>query len=265
MPIKTEQVNISQDDKLWVVSKVPYEPPPTGTNVSIRQLLESPNEFTINSGIKIRINGEEVVPVVASPYIYQFRPGVGAVRGGFRVQGIHNTSVLTISMPPQAPFDIQGGPDTPARIPLDSRIELTLVQNQPGPGVPPNSGLAYIHYEINPDKNANLTPAQLAEHVTALLQEPDSFEAEFGIRFQGDGINSEVREQDADGQPVNIIGSQPKSITFKAEREVLVQYQESPPDGAVELSCNIDIGAYFVDSLGNIVIVIDHSTIKVYF
>ncbi|HLO97844.1 MAG TPA: hypothetical protein VK171_04540 [Fimbriimonas sp.] len=264
MPFKTEQVNISQDDKLWVVSKVSYEPPPSGANVSIRQLLEDPNVFTANTGIKINFDGQEVTPHVTSPYIYQFRPGSGPVREGFRVQGIHNTSVLTISMPPRAPFDIQGDPSAPQRIPLDSRIELTLVQNQPDLGVVPNSGLAYLHYEINPDRHSNLTPQQLAEHVTALLQEPDSFEADYGVRFSGNGINVEVREQDADGHPVNIISGQNKSITFRPEREVFVQSHASPEPGTVVLSCNIDIGTYYVDSLNNIVIVIDQSVIKLY-
>lgn len=276
-------------DGLWIRGNVGWSP---GRD-SIAGLLYSPRQFVAERKITLRekdVDGTEtdVPAIIRSPYTVRFKNMEFGDGKTVSVQGIHNTSTIMVRMDVASTakfLDEENliadelatqkamAPVGRAPVPVNRTISVTLVPNDHTlPLYPPSTnadrkfvGKAFIHWEISDADQTSRT--ELTAHVIKTLSKSSDITAEYNrkLTFQSAPPTSKVatiRYLKRDGQPL-----QPAPLAadvvveYTKDREVTAEVDEAQP---LALSCNSDIGLYWVDLQGGIHIVIDNTIIKMY-
>ncbi len=233
---------ISGDDHLWVVQGVPWF---SNGVQDLEGLLASPQKFIEAHGLTYRDELGDIQPVkITDHYFAVLRKSAISSTGFNEVQGIHGTGMLTI----RAEFGSFANPgligNGPTIAPVNSVIELTLVTS---------SKRAYLHYQLGDNKST------VARHTLSYITNRFGMSMLVEQAFQVPN-NGTLQQIDADGVRTDIPGPMPQlDLTFADGYEI---YYEGTTNYVV--TCNVDIGNYYIDENGIIHIIIDGTIIKSY-
>jgi hypothetical protein len=238
----TQFAAIADDDLLWVRYGVDW----FGGAGSIAGLLESPTGFIADHSIEVIDNGVPTPAVVNSPFIVSIKGPDKTVSTDLGVQGIHDTSILTVrhKASPERPIE------NPVGIPMKTTIEVTLV---------PDVGMAYLHWQLSEEPT---TAREVAAHVASSLLDPRLILADYLTRLNAETGNAQVKYVDIAGKPIDPQPT-PKNmvVEYPDTRDLLCQGDENRE---YEIHCNVDIGNYYIDANGVIHIVTNTTIVKMY-
>jgi hypothetical protein len=270
---------VANDDLLWILDGVEWEdaPGPSPKVRGIATLIESPKKFVAENQIlvyKTKPDGTRIgpglKPKVKSPFVILFKDASGTDAGPVCVQGIHNTSVLTVRPKGGIVGILTTG------IPGSSPIRVTLV-GDPIRTDTNKRNRAYIHWEINPKSPTDhTTPTDLKNHVMSSLRLPERILKDYYQRLNSkpvvgrpedkvffvDEFGLAAKDMRA-GMDIEVQYGQP---ALGITRELICQGIDSEKQWTAAkpvISCNVDIGNYYVEN-GVIHIVVDTTIVKFY-
>ncbi len=281
----TQTIEFASGDVLWTQFGVPWTSETLWN--SIAGLLQSPSKFIEAYRIKVTYTNDKGVvvttpPVVRSPFTVEFKDVADSDFEPTSVDGIHNTSSICVrpditgsaGFLPMGSIDLNSDSKegeqsvsmltgfTPSTIPGTSKILVTL-----GPMNSSNKGRAYLHWEISPTGPTIPTkPFELANHVLTSLEAPQTIIDEYNRRLSDPRGFTQVRFVDSGGNevssPVRTTGIE---VYYDDSRNLTCEAQDTALRGNTPVvSCNSDLGNYYVDDQGVIHIVVDSTTVKMY-
>lgn len=250
--IRIQSFNLASDDPTWSVSGIPWN----GGAGSVSGLFQSADAFI--SHYNLKVDTDQHTPTMADKYTFLFVPRARTSAPGHSAMAIDKTDYVTIG----TNRDLRNELTHLVGIPTTSPLLVTLMPvSTTGAGL--DEGTAGVHWQISrSDPEQPTQPDDLSQHILETLVDPSQILANYNSRLALPYTDAIVTYVDDLNQEIaNPPAPRPIVVDYDDRINVIGQGVSST---TLEISCNSDIGNYYVDAQGVIHIVVINTIIKVY-